>query len=510
MPEYLKALTVILGITISMFVVFRPVFINCIPTADFNRRRSLWLFLTICLFLSHSFWIYIIVCGFAIPILSLTERNKVAAFFFLLFAIPPVSEAIPGFGIVKFLFAIDYIRLLTLVLFLPMLFDKSTSVGSVSFPQTWADKCLLAYLFLIIVLLGAVTSTTDLARNIFNVFMDIFLPYYAASRTLKSTTRFRDALSSFVVAAAIMAPVGLFETMRSWALYTSLAGVLDIKSGFFGYLLRDGGLRATASAGHAIVLGYVFVIASGFCLYIRHFTPSKRLANLLFLLLLAGLIAPLSRGPWLGAFALFGGFVITGKYSYKQITLFVISTLCLTGAVSISPYANKVVSMIPFVGHVDDFNVSYRQLLLENCITLLKSYPFFGVPNVLGTSEMQAMKQGQGIIDIVNTYVGVALGSGLIGLSLFLGVFLSVGIGIVKSLRLTRVLHPELHLLGRVILAVLGSILLMIGTVSSIFTVPTIYWMVAGMGVAYLDLVRRTLAAGIETFSQTQIASRAT
>ena len=47
---------------------------------------------------------------------------------------------------------------------------------------------------------------------------------------------------------------------------------------------------------------------------------------------------------------------------------------------------------------------------------------------------MVAMMQGEHIIDIVNTYLEIALRSGLVGLSLFVGVFATI------LLRLRRVL----------------------------------------------------------------------
>jgi O-antigen ligase len=495
MPEYLKALTVILVLALSVFLFAKSSLAAIIPVADFNRRRNLWFFLTALLFLSHSFWLYIVIGAVAVFLATVRDGNKVAAFFFVLFAIPPISALVPGFGIVNVLFSIDYLRLLTLVLLMPLLFDYKTATKYLRFPESAADKYLLAYLLLLICLAGLVTTFTDLLRNAFNLFVDIFLPYYAASRTLTTATRFRDAIGAFVIAATIMAPIGLFELIRSWALYSSLASILDVQWAFFGYLLRDGGLRADAAAGQPIVLGYVMVVAIGFFLYVQKYIQSRARQYLLLIALVGGLIAPLSRGPWIGAVVLFLVFLVTGRYSAKKLVGLATGLAVSIGAISLTPYAAKLVSYIPFVGAVDNFNVTYRQLLIQNCISLIKGSPFFGVPNALGSSELQAMRQGQGIIDIVNTYVAVALGSGLVGLTLFLGVFLSVGFGLLKAIKQTKSLHTDLNLLGRVLLAVLCAILVMIGTVSSILSVALIYWMVAGMGVAYLDLVRRTLAA---------------
>lgn len=494
MPEYLRALIVILTLAFCTCLFFKPAFISAVPIDDFNRRRKLWFFLTTLVFLSHSFWLCIVASGIALHVFTKNDRNKVAAYFFLLFAIPPIGALIPGFGIVNVLFSIDYLRLLTLVLLLPVLLHRSRIPDNLPLPSSAADLCVLGYIGLYTVLIGLGTSISDLARNVFNMFVDIFLPYYAASRVLSTPERFRDAIGSFVIAAALMAPVALFEMTRAWMLYAPLGSVLGVPWAFFSYMVRAGGLRAASSAGHPLVLAYAMVVALGFLFYIQHFIEKKLLRNLLWVLLLFGLIAPISRGPWMGGVVVLLLFLVTGQYSSKQVIGWLVALVGVTVSIGMSPYGDKVTALLPFVGHVDEFNVSYRQQLIENSITLLKSSPLFGVPNAMATSEMQSMRQGEGIIDIVNTYVAIGLGSGVTGLSLFLGVFLSVGVGIFKAIRQTRRAHPELHLLGRVLFAILCSVLFMIATLSSIMTVPIIYWMLAGMGVAYLALVRRTLA----------------
>ena len=49
----------------------------------------------------------------------------------------------------------------------------------------------------------------------------------------------------------------------------------------------------------------------------------------------------------------------------------------------------------------------------------------------------------------------------------------------------------ERRQLGRVLLATLIGILVIIFTVSSITFIPVVYWSIAGLGVAYIQMVRR-------------------
>src|SRR5205823_14929014 len=111
------------------------------------------------------------------------------------------------------------------------------------------------------------------------------------------------------------------------------------------------------------------------------------------------------------------------------------------------------------------------------------SYDFLELP------VMQQLRQGQGIIDIVNTYLWVALESGLVGLALFCGFFLWVGAGILRGMRSLGSRAGELHVLGRALFATLAGILLIISSLSSIESVPYLYWSVAGLGVAYARML---------------------
>jgi O-antigen ligase len=104
---------------------------------------------------------------------------------------------------------------------------------------------------------------------------------------------------------------------------------------------------------------------------------------------------------------------------------------------------------------------------------------------------MQGMRQGEGIIDIVNTYIGITLEYGLVGLGLFVGFFVLVLNGIYKAMRVIRSRDDEMYRLGRGLLAALVGILVTIFTVSSVMIIPIVYWSVAGLGVAYIQIAYR-------------------
>jgi O-antigen ligase len=62
--------------------------------------------------------------------------------------------------------------------------------------------------------------------------------------------------------------------------------------------------------------------------------------------------------------------------------------------------------------------IDYRRELLETSLALIRQSPWLGVPNY--GAYMEHLRQGEGIIDIVNTYLRVTLDAGLVGLTMFL------------------------------------------------------------------------------------------
>jgi hypothetical protein len=78
----------------------------------------------------------------------------------------------------------------------------------------------------------------------------------------------------------------------------------------------------------------------------------------------------------------------------------------------------KLFDHLPFFGSVDSGSVTYRQQLIEVSVGLVWQNPFFGNPYAL--HHMESLRQGQGIIDLVNVYLSVAIFSGIVGLFFFL------------------------------------------------------------------------------------------
>jgi O-Antigen ligase len=496
MQEHLRALSFILVLAIPVFVIAKgSACALATSSKDFERRRNLWFAITLTAFLSGNFWICMAGVGILLLAIVPREPNKLAMYFALLFAVPAISAQIPGMGIVNYVFAIDYVRLLALTVLLAGFLQILARPERVRFGSLPTDKILLAYLVLLFALQLDVDSLTNTLRHsVFYAFIDVFLPYYVASRAIRDAREFRDVLMAFVVAAMLLAAVGAFEFARHWLLYRSLEGSLGMRWGGANYLLRAGLLRAEASTGQPIALGYVMAVAIGFFLYLRRSVPNAGAWGIGMALLAVGVVAPVSRGPWVGTAVILFVYLATGPSAGWRLVKIAYAGLLLLPVLLVSPVGEKVVDLLPFVGTVEVHNITYRERVLAISIQQILRHPWFGAFDALSAPEMQDLRQGQGIIDIVNTYLGVGLDSGLLGLGLFCGFFTTVLVGVFRTLGRLHDQQGEAHLLGRTLLATLVGILVMIFTVSSISVIPVIYWSVAGLSVAYVQLHKREQA----------------
>jgi O-antigen ligase len=500
MPTHLRALLVILALAAMVFVFAKaPACAAASTSEDYERRRNLWLAITLTAFLAHDFWIYIIVTA-ALLLLAMTrEVNMIALYFFLLLAVPPFSQKISGLGIMNYFFDITYLRLLALTILLPSFWSMIKRSDPVPFGGSLPDKLILGYLFLNFgLMLTSSSFTNTLRQGVFYGFIDIFLPYYVASRSVKSVVDFRDALMSFVVAALVMSAIGVFEFVRHWLLYANLADAQGIPRDYFSYLERDGsGLRALGSTGHPIAFGYVMAVSLGFIFYLKKSVPNTIVWLLGLAALLAGIIVAFSRGPWVGAAAMLLGFVATGPSPIRRLLKGALFGSIGIAVLLATPLGDKIIDLLPFIGTVEVENVRYRQRLLEIGTSTILQNPFFGGYDLYLSADAGELTQGNGMIDLVNTYLGVGLGTGLVGLSLFVGFFISVAVEIFSCNKNMAEGNVELHLLGRVLLVTLVGILVILFTTSSISVIPVITWSVAGLGAGYARMIARAKATAI-------------
>jgi O-antigen ligase len=482
-----KALVVILSLALVTFALAKPLWVRFTAPEDFARRRTVWLVLTTVAFLSPSFWLYLLVAAPLIVWAARRDSTPVALYALLLFVIPPMEVTIPTIGIQR-LFDLSNLRILTLLILFPAVWThivRRQVGGRVRLNSM--DAALLGYGLLQLVLLLPYESPTNTMRRAFLFLVDIYVVYFAFSRLLSDKRQFADTLGALCLAAAIFAPIALFETVRDWLLYIGMGQTWG-QWNREAYLLRGGSLRAQAAMGHSITLGYIFAMAIGSWLFLRSTQDSKPKSAAILALLTVGLYVTYARGPWLTAAVTAAVFAVLAVRRAATLGKGVFMLIVVCGLGALTPYGARVVDNLPFIGTQGQDTIAYRQQLAEVSWGLIQQHPFFGNPFVL--LQMEELRSG-GIIDLVNGYLQVALFHGLVGLALYGLVFLIAIWRTFRKIRASRAAGDgDAILLGSSLLACMVATMFFIATAGSSY----LQWLLVGLLASYAAL-REPVAA---------------
>jgi hypothetical protein len=489
----LKALIVVLALAATVFHLTKPIALRFMSVEDFSRRRLVWFVLTTACFVLPNLWLYALV---AVPMLIWANRhdsNPTSLYIWMLHVVPPVSVIIPLPG-TSGLLPLDNNLLLATCVLLPAAarYRKNREKPAVSQFGTM-DVLLIAYGVLQVSLytlpdlpdhLVIPDTSLNVIRRAILFFLDTYVLYYTVARTCQSRLKLADAAASFCLACGVLAAIALFENLRSWLLYTDIASSWgdDPHAGF--YLTRGGSVRAQASAGHSIALGNILAVGFGFWLYLKSHVQSAKQRVGVTLLLWAGLYATTSRGAWLGTATIYFTFLAAGPRAASRIVKGGLLAVVVAGLIAVSPISDRVLALLPETGKPAD---EYRHRLAERGWQLVMEHPFFG--DQFPWPEMEDLRQGEGIIDIVNTYLAVALNYGLTGLFCFVSFIL---IGMTKVYARTRELvhsDPDLALFGTSLIACITGILLMIDS-NSFALIENSFYVLAGLTAAYARLAK--------------------
>jgi hypothetical protein len=500
MQFHYKAFLIVLVVTMVSFQIAKPVFLRFMSAENFARRRNVWLTLTTAAFLIPNFWLFMLFAFALLAYATAKDTSPAALYIFLLLVLPPITHVISIPGVVNELLTINPLRLIALVVLLPSAMrllgrrqvPGETSQAAIS-GSRWAlpDTLLAAYLALQLLLAYPVQSLTASARLTFDLVAFTAVPYFVISRTLDTRDRLVEAMASFALAMAVLIPLGVVEFGAKWLLYAGLEGRWE-GGRMYTYLMRGPFLRAQVGAGHSLVFGFALAVAFGFWLYLQTRIESRGWRWFGLVTFVTGLVVSLARGPWLGAVTVLMMFTVVGPNSARRVAKVVAVVGLICGAVLVSPFGENVVSYLPFVGAEGDGSIAYRQQVAQASWQIIQMNPLFGSFGYM--QYMESLRQGEGIIDIVNTYAGVALAYGLVGAALFLGFYLLIGWRCYAASRRVAAFDADLSLIGASLLACLSGALLMIATVSPYLSIPSVQMAVAGMASAYAVLAMRRVA----------------
>jgi len=283
-----------------------------------------------------------------------------------------------------------------------------------------------------------------------------------------------------------MAVVATFEHFKGWLLYTQLAARWNPSDANYqlAWLLRgDSWLRAQASAGHALSLGFLLAVAFGFWLNLQPRATTLRARIAIGIVFWLGMVATFSRGPWIGAVLIYLAYSALKPRAISRLFKAAFLMAIVLGLASLSPIGERMMTSLHVMGGQPDADFLYRQRLLDRSLELIWAHPLFG--DQLAIQEMEDLRQGQGIIDIVNTYIGVLLFHGWVGLALFLGFVLSALTGVFRVAKAAISTDADWALLGFNISACMIGILFMLADCSLIFGAEKMFYLLIAFAAAY-------------------------
>lgn len=499
MLTVLKALAIVLGLSLAVFILGKPLLSRIVAEKDYAVRRNAWIAITAAAFLVSNFWLYSLVSAIIVVYSARRDSNPAALYLFLLLAAPPLADLLPTFGLLTTSIYYDHLRGLSFVLLLPLLSTvwQRNADGTAS-RLTGVDKLVLAYVVLQFVLLFPSRQATANIRAVLLLGTDILLPYFVISRAVRSKAMLADCMASYVLAMMVLSPIAVFEMLKGWALYAMVAERWDLV-GTIHYLTRGSFLRGQVTSGHSLVLGYCLAVGMCMWLYVQTHVPKTWGRSLGTLNLVGGLVGSLARGSWVGS--LIGSvtyFAVGPRGASRLLKAGIVGGIVAAVAI-LSPWGGEIIDHLPFVGSVDADNVTYRQRLAEVSWNVIMQNPLFGTPNYL--EQMEEMRQGEGIIDIVNVYAAVALAYGFAGLSCFVG---ALGLGLFNCFRAVRhfaATDPDYAMMGASLIACLTSGIVMMGTVSPYLSIPYLNWSLLGLAWAYVRLAESHAVHDIQPIS---------
>lgn len=489
MPETIKALIVILTLGNTLLYFHNKNLPSFISRAELKRWQFLWVTVTCAAFLSNNYWLFILLALCFIKVKdSSNNATRFANYLWLLPALPVLANDIPGFGGIRFLFELNFPRLLSLLILFPIFLMQSNK--SLFFLKIPGDKLFATFLLINVLISTRNGEITNILRSNLYLFLDVFLPYYAASRSLSKFIDFQRISYVALTFSSVLAFLAIFEAIKAWHLYSSISYSLDIYQRFSAYLYREGLLRADGPFSSGIVLGYVITFGIGLGLSIKDQYKKNKFFLFIVMVNILGLLATASRGPWVGAALMYIVYILLSKNKAKHLKTISFGALAALPLLFFTSIGQKIVAILPFVGDSNSGSISYRERLLEQSWIIIQRHPFLGSDTYMETSEMQSLIQGQGIIDIVNSYVRIALDSGLLGVTAFILIFFSLVFKLYKARKKIRNDSTEMYNYANALIATLIAMLFIIATVSSIDIIEHLYWIMAGLMSGYIHLLQ--------------------
>ncbi len=486
MTESIKIFFFLSFLIIVSYVLFSTVLSVVINKDDIKRYTIAMLSVTAFACFSPGFWIFVaVLVFFLVMFINKSIDNRINYFFVLVFCLPNLWQEVPGIWGIRYFIELSYPRLLILLLLAPILLYRR---GTPSPVYRRIDMFVISIVLLQTLLGFRDVTLTAAIRNGILLTIDILVPYFVISRYVITLDKYKTVLTILLFIILSISVISIFEFIKKWHLYNSILDSLGVMNSHSIYLIRAGMLRASAIFYSPIELGLVMCMGFGLYLFLyKHICITKK-HYLIPVFLITGLFVSLSRGPWLGFMILLFTYSYLKRSVIKDFVLFMSMFIVMLPVLSMTNLWKTFISLLPFIGDVESENISYREKLLDVSLSVFMKHPLFGDFNYRDDPDMSILIQGQGIVDVVNSYVNILLSYGIFALLMYTILFVYLLIIVYKQAKLIEPMNDEIGRLGYALVSIFLSLLFIISTVSSIDLIPYIIWITVALMAGYSRL----------------------
>lgn len=487
MPANYKACLIVIVTVIVANLMCKLVFPSQKQTI--NRIMAGWILLTLMLFLTPTAPVYFL--SSAIILLILAPKpidDKLQFYFAMLVAVPTAAVwriSLPG---IETLLELDHVKTLSLTLLIPIYFlHKANNHDSNQHPSSDLQSKRMFGMFFSFLLIAMLmdlraTNATTALRNIFGTYLDVIILVLVVFKFCRDMKIVDKVLFAILISGVSVAFISCIQAVMSWNFYSQDNLIFFVEGEDTGSVVsfyRSGVLRTSSTMGTASSGLYL-----SFCLVLNHyFSGLKRRGNaeyggslFISIVLIAGVFLTGSRGAWLAVTLMFGLIILMQK---RFRFLRGLAGLGVVIAIfSLPEIIDILIASDPYG------TFQYRVDLFHNSLIAIKDNIYFGSKFFIDHPALQASIQGQGIIDIVNSYVGFALNYGVPMLALLVLVLFKVIVRLVK-LRKQAENSQGAQLIewqARTILAIIVGAFIMVATVSLVDRIAQYLWVSLVLG----------------------------
>lgn len=319
--------------------------------------------------------------------------------------------------------------------------------------------CLFVIYVAIIKITQGNLSFTQLLRYFTDEILLYIIPYFVISRVIHNFNGFSYALLGFLTLAVLQSCYFFFSQLSQIDIYNSLNPYQGVFASIREY--RGGFLRLAGSL-NGVLTGYLIASSLLILFALKRFFPINnfQLIALVTLFLLAILFGG-SRGALFSVGILLAVYFYVEKFgTFGRIFILLLSIICV-----VAYYSFDLSQLLSYEDEYGTFD--FRAELHTAAFEFLKVYPLFGRLDYLNSGMFDHMWRGTGIIDIVSVYLEIVLPYGLIGLLLFIGMFLSIIFPLLNLILFNGTNNKEIKNYAAIILSMIFGYLFLISTTSS-------------------------------------------